>query len=367
MKTLQILGTRGIPAGHGGFETFAERLSLFLVQRGWVVTVYCQALGAAAVCEDEWHGVRRVHIAVSGDSARSTVAFDWQATRHAARSRGPCLTLGYNTAVFCALLRQAGLPNVINMDGIEWQRAKWGRAVKLWFRFNEWAGCRLGNHLVADHPEIARHLSRHVADDKITMIPYGADRLVDVPQDLVRALGLEPGRYLSLIARAEPENSILEMVAGFSRRRRGVQLVVLGNYRADHAYQQAVRAAASDEVVFLGPLFDPAKVQALRFHSLAYCHGHQVGGTNPSLVEALGAGNPIMAHDNRFNRWVAGAAARYFKNAAEFASVLDDLLPNTAALARLRAAALARHAESFTWPAVLQQYEDLLTALTPSP
>lgn len=204
------------------------------------------------------------------------------------------------------------------------------------------------------------HLSRHVAVDKITTIPYGADRLLGLPEAPVRAMGLEPQRYVTLIARAEPENSVLEMVQGFSRRRRGVVLVVLGAYRDDLPYHCAVRAAASDEVRFLGPLFDQDKVQALRFHSALYFHGHQVGGTNPSLVEALGAGNAIVAHDNRFNRWVAGDAARYFMDADEFARVLDELLVDEAAMASLRAAAVIRHAAAFTWAAVLKDYEALL-------
>ena len=196
--------------------------------------------------------------------------------------------------------------------------------------------------------------------DKITTIPYGADRLLGLPEAPVRAMGLEPQRYVTLIARAEPENSVLEMVQGFSRRRRGVVLVVLGAYRDDLPYHCAVRAAASDEVRFLGPLFDQDKVQALRFHSALYFHGHQVGGTNPSLVEALGAGNAIVAHDNRFNRWVAGDAARYFMDADEFARVLDELLVDEAAMASLRAAAVIRHAAAFTWAAVLKDYEALL-------
>ncbi len=366
MKAVRILGTRGVPARHGGFETFAERLSLFLVQRGWKVTVYCQAVGDGPPREDEWKGVHRVHIAVTDDTPFGTMVFDWKSTRHAARSPGLCLTLGYNTAVFCLLLRLARVPNVINMDGIEWQRAKWGRWIKLWFRVNEWAGCRLGNHLVADHPEIARHLSRHVAVDKITTIPYGADRLLGLPEATVRTMGLEPQRYVTLIARAEPENSVLEMVQGFSRRRRGVVLVVLGAYRDDVPYHCAVRAAASDEVRFLGPLFDQAVVQALRFHSVLYFHGHQVGGTNPSLVEALGAGNAILAHDNPFNRWVAGNAARYFKDADAFLALLDELLGNPSALVSLRVAAVRRHAAAFTWPAVLTDYEALLSNWLPT-
>jgi glycosyltransferase involved in cell wall biosynthesis len=364
--TLRILGTRGVPAAHGGFETFAEHLALYLVQRGWRVIVYCQEEGGGPVLEDRWEGVERIHIPVAGDGPKSTIVFDWKATVHAARQRDLCLTLGYNTAVFCALLRLKGVPNVINMDGIEWSRAKWGPVAKTWFWMNDWAGCWLGNHLVADHPEIKVHLSSRVRADKITTIAYGADRLDAMPEAPVRALGLEPGRYLTLIARAEPENSILEVVQGFSKRPRGVQLAVLGNYsEASNAYHRAVKAAASEEVRFLGAIYDKPVVQALRFHSAAYVHGHQVGGTNPSLVEALGAGNAVIAHDNRFNRWVAGEGALYFKSAESFSAVLDLLREQPGEMAEMRMASLQRFQNGLTWGQVLSEYESLLQRWLP--
>ena len=362
-KTLRILGTRGIPAAHGGFETFAERLALYLVARGWRVIVYCQETGTGPVFQDEWRGVERVRIPVTGDGAASTIVFDWRATLHASNHRDLCLTLGYNTAVFCAVLRLRGVPNVINMDGIEWARAKWGTVAKSWFWLNERLGCWLGNHLVADHPEIKKHLATRVSERKITMIPYGADELRDVPDAPVRALGLEPGRYLTLIARAEPENSILEVVTGFSAARRGIQLVVLGNYQPGNAYHQAVKAAASDEVKFPGAIYDPAIVQALRFHSLAYVHGHQVGGTNPSLVEALGAGNPVIAHDNLYNRWVAGDGAVYFRDSDQFKDVIADMLNAKRDLQAMKAASQAQYVSRFRWEQVLLEYERLLGAI----
>ena len=359
-RALRILGTRGVPAAHGGFETFAEYLGLHLVQRGWQVTVYCQEHGREPLWQDQWQGVDRVHIPVASTGAASTVAFDWHATRHASRSPGLCLTLGYNTACFSVLLRVAGVPNVINMDGIEWQRAKWGPVAKLWFWLNEHAGSFLGDHLVADHPEIAKHLARVASRAKITVIPYGAPRLVDLPVTPVVALGLVPGRYLTLIARPEPENSVLEVVKAYSLQARGMPLVVLGAYDEGTPYHRAVRAAAAAEIRFLGAIYDKPVVQALRQHSLAYVHGHQVGGTNPSLVEALGAGNAVIAHDNRFNRWVAADAAGYFSSVDTLATLLTRLLGDEQALQQLRAAARRRFEAQFTWPAVLETYEQML-------
>ena len=355
-----------MPAAHGGFETFAEHLALHLVQRGWRVTVYCQEEGNGPAVQDEWQGVQRVRIPVAQPGPRGTVAFDWKATLHAATAGDLCLTLGYNTALFCAVLRLRGAPNVINMDGIEWRRDKWGALAKAWFWVNEKAGCWLANHLVADHPEIARHLARNVSGSKITTIAYGADALVGLMDAPVRALGLLPGCYLTLVARPEPENSVLEVVQAFSRRQRGHTLAVLGNYSESNPYHRAVRAAASGEVRFLGAIYDKPVLQALRVHCSAYVHGHRVGGTNPSLVEALGAGNAVLAHDNRFNRWVAGDAARYFDGVDSCAAALDALLVDESVLRALRMAARQRFEQAFTWPMILQQYETLLAAWLPT-
>lgn len=364
-KTLRILGTRGVPAAHGGFETFAEYLALFLVHRGWRVVVYCQEDGSGPVFNDTWRGVERVRIPVAQTGPKGTIVFDWKATAHAALFEDLCLTLGYNTAVFCSLLRLKGIPNLINMDGIEWSRAKWGGIAKTWFWMNDWAGCWLGNHLVADHPQIKVHLESRVRGSKITTIPYGADEVLAADEAPVRALGLEPGRFLTVIARAEPENSLLEIVEGFSVAKRGYKLVVLGNYQESNAYHRAIRSAASDEVLFPGAIYDKTVVQALRFHSAAYVHGHQVGGTNPSLVEALGAGNAVIAHDNRFNRWVVGDGAVYFNDAHSFAEQLTALLADPSHLQELSANSKVRFQQEFTWPHVLAQYESLLAGYLP--
>lgn len=366
-KKIRILGTRGIPAAHGGFETFAEHLSLYLVAQGWNVVVYCQDHGTGPVFTDTWQDVQLVHIPISHRGAKGTIVFDWLATIHAAKHKDLCLTLGYNTAVFCALLRLKGITNLINMDGIEWSRAKWGPVAKAWFWLNDWAGCWLGDHLVADHPQIKEHLHTRVAGSKITTIPYGADAPTAATVRSLQALGLglEPGRYWTVIARAEPENSLLEIVRGFSAAPRGMTLVVLGNYAPDIAYHCAVKAAASPEVRFLGAIYDKTVVQALRVHSAGYIHGHQVGGTNPSLVEALGAGNAVVAQDNRFNRWVAADSAVYFSSTDGFARCMDELSSNPTKLANMRQLSLRRFHEAFTWSEVLAQYEKLLTQYLP--
>ena len=358
--TLRILGIRGIPAAHGGFETFAERLAPYLVSRGWRVIVYCQQLGRGEATSDTWEGIERVHIPVPRDGALGTMHFDLLSTLHARRSPGLCLTLGYNTAFLWPLLRTRGVLNVANMDGIEWRRGKWSRPVKAWFWLNDWFGCWTAHHLVADHPEIRKLLMTRVREDKITQIAYGADRIRDVPPDALAPLGLESGRFMTLIARAEPENSVLECVQGFSRRRRGIKLAVLGKYAEDNEYHRRVKACAGDEVVFVGPLYDKASVQALRAHCMAYLHGHQVGGTNPSLVEALGSGNPVIAHDNVFNRWVTDERAAYFTNADEADDVITRVVQDPVLRTQLSRDAVSVFESRFAWEKILGSYEATL-------
>jgi len=359
---LAILGTRGVPARHGGFETFAEHLGLYLVGRGWEVTIYCQQGGVSNVCEDQWRGIRRVQIPIARQDAWGTVLFDWRAARHAASERPDVvLTLGYNTAVFCGIYRLKNIPNVVNMDGIEWRRDKWSRSERAWLYFNERLGCWFGDHLIADHPEINRHLATRVTDRKITTIPYGADPVESADPALLTPLGLVPGTFALVIARPEPENSVLDVVRAFSAKRRGMRLVVLGNYQPSaNAYHELVLSAASDDVIFPGAIYEEKLVNALRYFSSLYIHGHTVGGTNPSLVEALGAGSPVLAHDNPFNRWVAGVGACYFSGEAECGEKLDRLFKDDAVLQQMREASRLRFEQALTWEKVLPAYKRLL-------
>lgn len=360
---LSILGTRGIPAQHGGFETFAEKLALHLASRGWEVTVHCPSREGEQPASTEWRGVRLLAIPVSREDAVGTIIFDWKSTLAAAREGATVLNLGYGTALFGALFRLAGVRNVVNMDGVEWRRKKWSLPARVWLYANERLACLFANHLVADHPAIKEHLATRVSQDKITMIPYGADPVVNPDPAPIEPFGLRPRHYAILIARPDPDNMILEIVSAFSRRPRGIKLVVLGRYTPDvNPYHREVQSAASDEVVFVGGIYDKQQVEALRYHSRLYIHGHRVGGTNPSLVEALAAGNPVLAHDNPFNRWVAGPGAHYFKDEQECSRELDSLLDSPVELDTMRYASLERHNAAFRWEGVLAEYEALLAA-----
>lgn len=364
--SILILGTRGVPAAHGGFETFAERLALFLVERGWHVGVYCQeevSSVTARVRSETWRGIEQIKVQVASTGPAATLEFDWHCVRDAASRKGVCLVLGYNGAAFLPYLRLRRRRIITNMDGIEWRRPKWSLPVKSWFWLNEWIAAWTSHRLVADHPAIADHLATRRPRSATAMIPYGGIPVRSAPEAPLRALGLEPGRYLVSIARVEPDNSIVEMVEAFSRQPRDAKLVVLGNLDDKNEYHRQVRAAAGPEVVFPGAIYDPTVVQALRFHARAYMHGHTVGGTNPSLVEALWAGNAVVAHDNVYNRWTAGDAGVFFDSADRCAELIGRILADDDLVERCREAARARAAKEFDWQDILKSYEDEFIAL----
>ncbi|SDH58852.1 Glycosyl transferases group 1 [Pseudomonas panipatensis] len=316
--------------------------------------------------ENKWNGINLIHIPISQRGAIGTFIFDWKAVHHALKRDGLFLTLGYNTALFNLLQRLKGQTNIINMDGIEWRRDKWGKLAKSWFWINERLGCWIGDHLIADHPKIKEHLATRVSTDKITMIPYGGDEIVNADEGLLSRFDLKPNQFSVIIARPEPENSFLEMVKAFSQKKRNHRLVVLGNFNPDsNPFHHQVIESASEEVTFPGAIYDAPVVQALRFHSRFYLHGHRVGGTNPSLVEAMGAGCAVIAHDNQFNRWVAGPGASYFENESTCAQLFDELLADDNAVLRMKEASRKRFEECFNWEQILTAYEQLLTEWYP--
>ncbi len=358
---LSILGTRGIPARHGGFETFTESFAQYMTERGHEVTVYCQTTEKGKIRQDCWRKVHRVFL-YGPEGPAGTILFDFKSVLHAARQEGLVLTLGYNTAIFSLIYILCRRPSLMNMDGLEWMRQKWTTPQRLWLRLNEFLGAHLSTHLIADHPEIGKHLEHLVRRDKITVIPYGADVLPPADPGLLKSFNCEPYRFALCIARPEPENSVLDIVAAFSRRRHGYPLIVLGRFNPEHIpYHRQVLQAASDEVIFPGAIYAKDVVLALRQYACFHIHGHRVGGTNPSLVEALAAGSAIVAHRNRFNRWVANGGARYFDTEDELDKILLELEQHPERLEDMRAASRTTHDKRFQTDTVNQAYEALLT------
>lgn len=366
-KRLLILGTRGVPAQYGDFERLAEELALHLVQKGWRVTVYCQEDWSRTVpYETMWGRVRRVHIPVKQKGFLGNIMFGLKSSLHARNQASMALTLGYHSAIFSLFQRLRGKTNTFHIGDQPHKSAHWGPMARLWLALNHRAARLFGSHFIVDNAETLHHFKSNVSKDNISLIPTGALAVTDSSTKPLRDLNLESGKFSTFIALATPDHSLMEVVQAFSQEPRNHKLVVLGEFDENNPYHQRVLASASDEVQFVGPIHDQTIVRALRYHSQLYFHGHQNGGTSPSLVESLAAGCPIIAFDSPANRWVAGPeAAAYFKDTNSCAAQISALLHNPTACLEMKKAARLRHAEAFTLDVMLSEYEDLLSDLNP--
>src|SRR3990172_311013 len=226
---IAILGSRGIPAGYGGFETFAEELAVRLAQRGIDVTVFCEGSGEGR--PSEYKGVQLEHVSAPRVGPLTTLLFDLRCLWHARKKFDVVYMLGYGAGLFCFIPRLWGTKVWINMDGIEWARTKWGRAARIWFKLMEAASVRVPDRLIADAESIRRHLeSRHGSIKPCSVISYGAPIIRETPDPaLLRKWGLVPGQYDLVVCRLEPENMVAEIVQGCEMSDSPYPLIIVGD------------------------------------------------------------------------------------------------------------------------------------------
>lgn len=358
---LAILGTRGIPARYGGFETFTEELALRLIAKEYSVTVYCERIDTNDQ-PSSWRGINLIYLPIPSCGPLTTILFDLSCLWHARKRFDVVYMLGYGAAPFCFIPRLWGSKVWLNVDGIEWARSKWGWFARQYFKLMECFSMWTPNRVIADAAAIRDHLWRRQRRRPLcSVIPYGA-QVVTVPPNtsLLDEWTLTPNDYYLVVCRLEPENHIYEIIQGFSRSTSRKQLVIVGNHQSGTAYVNALKRIVDTRIRFIGTVFDKAKLQALRYHAWAYCHGHSVGGTNPSLLEALGCANAVLAHDNPFNREVAGESAGYFANTEDFRSLIERFDSGVFDREAMRLVALARIEECYTWEHIISVYLDLL-------
>jgi glycosyltransferase involved in cell wall biosynthesis len=357
---LAILGTRGIPAQYGGFETFAEEIAVRLTSRGVDVTVFCPSRTAKP--DDRYRGVTLRYVKYPPESGFSEVLWDCKCFWAARHGFDVVYMLGVGASFAAWIPRLSGTKVWINSDGLEWKRTKWNPAQRLYLALAETLGVILASRIIADSPAIDDYLrSRYMGYKQISTIAYGAEVPIVRPDHGVLAeWGLAPYRYSLVVCRLEPENHVLEIVEGFEMASTSYPLVVLGDVRTPNRYVRRLLTHASDHVRFIGTVYDKRKLEALRYYSWAYFHGHSVGGTNPSLLEAMACSNLVVAHDNAFNRSVLDDAGLYFSDSDDLASLLIDLEASGRDTTALRAGANAIIEGRFQWGQIADEYLQLL-------
>ncbi len=353
-----ILGTRGIPARHGGFETFAEEISVRLVKRGFDVTVFCEFAGKESPLA--YRGVDLVYVRAPKLGPLTTIFFDLFSLLRARKEYDVVYMLGYGASIFCFIPRLWGSKVILNMDGVEWARGKWNNVAKVYFRIMEAASMWTVDHLVVDAKGIFDHISsRHRRLPPCSMIPYGADLLFSPTKTaMLDEFGLSPDKYFLVVCRLEEENHVLEIIQGFVDSSCDVPLIVVGGTERKTPYIKKLIGFSNDpRIRFIGSVYNRDKLNVLRYYALAYLHGHSVGGTNPSLLESLGAGGLVIAHENCFNREVAGKAAFYFKNTEGITRIIDRIISGEYDLKSMKNEALNIVAKKYNWEMITDQYE----------
>ncbi len=323
---IAILGTRGIPNNYGGFEQTAEKLSIKLVSENYNVTVYNP--DDHPYKKDIWNGVKIKHI-FSKESKLGiwgTFIYDYLCLKDAVKQDYDIiLNLGYvPSALFFNLKKQTKAKFITNMDGLEWKRSKWNNVLKKFIKFCEKRAIKLSDFLIADNPGIKDYYVKNYHVNDIAFIPYGAE-LFDGPNiEFLEEFNVEPYSYYILVARLEPENNIETILEGYILSKAKEPFIVVGGLKNKYAKYLLNKFRNYKNIKFVGGIYDYSKLSSLRWYAKLYFHGHSVGGTNPSLLEAMASNAYIVAHDNVFNRYVLGDEGFYFKNKEDISNIIRN-------------------------------------------
>lgn len=364
-RRVAIIGTRGYPSYYGGFETLLRHLVPHLAANGWDVDVYCRD-GVDEISLRTENGqpdcgdVKQIFTKGVESKSASTLSYGLTSAVDAVTKRRPDVALVMNVAngFWLPLLRARGIPTVVNVDGIEWDRDKWGNLAKKAFRVGARMTARYAHELVFDAEEIGRRWKTEFKRDGV-FIPYGGTSAHELPPDP----DYPRGSYALYVARFVPENSIEDFIKAAEKIAISNRVVIVGSSGYGGPIEDKVQAvvAANTNISWLGHVSNDDKLHALWANAGAYFHGHSVGGTNPALVQAMACGAPVIARDTPYNREVLGDAGVFARPepadiAHQVARVLDDeRLRNRIALAARR-----RQSANYTWDLVCHKYEDTL-------
>jgi len=363
---IALLGTRGVPARYGGFETAIEEIGQRLARRGHSVTVYCRQPQDGPENPKQFLGMRLVTLPALRFKSVETLTNSALSSLHAMGSKGQDVIIMFNSAnaVYLPLLHARRLPVAVHVDGLEWRRSKWTGAGERFYRSAESLAVRWADALIAD----ARGIGDYYRDEfgaQTEFIPYGAPQLSDLLADRLQDLQLESKEFHLLVARFEPENNVDLILRGYLRSSAKMPIVVVGAAPYSDGYTAEIRrlAARDSRVRLIGSIWDQNLLDQLYCHARLYLHGHSVGGTNPSLLRAMGAGTAVGALGVVFNQEVIGSDAWLFRDPAEVAALIEQAERTPQQADEYGESLQRRTAEKYQWEDVAHRYEQLSYAL----
>ena len=346
-----------------GFETAFGEIAPRLAARGHRITIYCRASShSSARRVQREQGIELVYMPSPGGKSFSAIVSTLLAVLHALMLRRFDVWFFVNVGMghHCALARLSGRPVVMNVDGLDWTRKKWGPVARAYFRSAARSAVRFCTRLVTDAEAMRAYYLEHMGTDS-EMIAYGADVERTVDPSLIGSYGVTPGEYYLIVSRLIPENSLEMMLEGFRQSKTARRLIIVGSANYANAFHARLREVADSDprIALVGHVHDQAVLKELWCNCRAYLHGHSVGGTNPALLRAMGYGCYVLARDTVFNTEVLADTGVFFTDAASVAALLDDVDSPAFLVRALGEQASARVAETYTWERIAGQYEQL--------
>lgn len=353
-----ILGTRGIPNAYGGFEQFAEHLSAGLVKKGHEVFVYNSSLHPYK--QQEWHGVYIIHCKDLENKLGTAGQFfyDWNCINDARkRNFDVLLHFGYTSDSIWNWRWPRRSVNIVNMDGLEWKRSKYNQPTRRFLKWAESLAAQNAHTMIADSLVMQKYILATYLK-KPVYIPYGAEIFSTPDASVLNKYDLKPHEYFLMIARMEPENNIEMVIKGYLASNHSWPLFIMGNIT--NKFGKHITATYDHPLIkFSNAIYDQAELDNLRYHSSIYFHGHSVGGTNPSLLEAMACGTTIAAHNNKFNRAVLHNEADYFPHAREVSAIINSP-KDIALLERRKKINLEKISTIYNQEKIIDTYEALM-------
>jgi len=360
---IALIGTRGVPANYGGFETCVEEIGSRLAAKGHFVTVYCRN-GCYEKKLSSYRGMRLVYLPSIQKKALDTLSHTTLSMLHAV-CRGYDVFMVFNAANSPAVLipRLMGKRVALNPDGLEWKRGKWGALGKRYYLLSEWLSARLANRIVADSPGIETYYRERYGVES-TVIAYGAEVTKSGNPELLRSLGLEPGGYFLQITRFEPENNPLLTMQAFRKLKTDKKLVLVGGVRYESDHSKQMERERTADIILPGFIYDKDLLNELWCNCYAYIHGNEVGGTNPALLQTMAAGCFTIAVNVPFNHDVLQDCGLYFEKTPEsLAEEMKWALTHAEILGPYKEKSRARIRQYYSWELVSEQYEELFAEL----
>jgi glycosyltransferase involved in cell wall biosynthesis len=364
---IAILGTKGIPNNYGGFEQFAECISVILARRGHQVTVYNPEFHPFTNTTYEGVAIKKVYCPENWMGPAANFIYDHLCLKDALNSDFDIVyEAGYHSVALSYLyfnIRKIRRPVIVtNMDGLEWLRSKWNPFVKRFIKVLERIAVSQSTNLISDNPGIQSYYKKLFNRDSY-YIPYGVDLIENVDENLLSKYGLTAYQYFMIVARLEPENNIETVLAGYVKGGQQTPFIVVGNFGTKYGHYLKSKFSRP-WIHFLGGIYERKALDALRYFSKGYFHGHSVGGTNPSLLEAMACRCFIIAHDNVFNRGVLHDGALFFENGDDIDEIVQHIDSHRSKhLEPFIELNLARIHSEFSWEKVATQHEYLFEKL----